>query len=380
MIKHHALETTWHVKDHGSELLALVTRRDPGVAQLVDELPRSCPVAESCQPFDDGTFHRLKGHVRSFAARTSGGGVVVYKGTEPLTRDYVEVCEDARRARAFCMLSKIDWFLLIENEPFLGQSLPIALHYAKLSLEFTAKYVARTGQLPRMPFPLAVLRLPQQVAEQFAENCRPFISDRPQLSARERLADLIPKGLGVFVYYYPGTPLRAAHARGMFPGSHEAGAFQSAAAIDFKSAIDGWLDLVAEMLVLGYFPTANIHQGNCMQAQNLVIDGGMCDIDSLEAMSNLTTDRDFHDALFYSLLQLTASICSVLTDKTAHVGQIVFATVWSELVTRVQSKSERGLADRRILDALRPMSLEYLFHPRMMDALREMRTNPVGMI
>ncbi len=379
MIKYQDLQTAWHVRDADSGLLSMLVGKDPGVDKLLAEFQQRCPVAESCRPFEDGAFHRMKGHVRSFAARTSGGGVVVVKGTEPMSKDYLEICDDAMRARPFCMMSKVDWFLLIENEPFLGQSLSLALNYAKLSLEFTAKYVARFGILPKIPFPIAVFKIPEPAAEEFKAKTRPYASDRPQVSSRVRLDELIAKGLGVFVYYYPGTPLRAAHARGMFPGSHEAGSFQDVKQVDFRSAIDGWLELTAEMLVLGYLPTAHIHQGNCMQAQNLCIDGGMCDIDSIEPMSNVVGDKLFLDALFYSLFVLAGSISSVVSNKAHHVDQVVWAMVWSELSARVKRKAN-GDTDPRLLDMLRPMNLDLLFDPRMMHGLQEMRTTPVGII
>jgi hypothetical protein len=163
----------------------------------------------------------------------------------------------------------------------------------------------------------------------------------------------------------------------MFPGSHEAGHYRQSN-VDFKAAISGWLDLISEMLVLGYFPTYHIHQGNCMQPQNLVIDGGMCDIDSLHPMSLDTTDRDFMDSLFYSLIQFCVSVTSVLTDRVQHTQQLVWGTLWPELVQRVQTKAKDGVADPRILEILQPMSLDLLFHERFQDALLHMRMTPIG--
>jgi hypothetical protein len=286
------------------------------------------------------------------------------------------VFEQAFAARTNMYLSKIDWFLLIENEPFLGQAYGLAHNYATLAHEFIAKYAARFDKLPRVPFPIAVYRLPEADALAYAKNCEPFLSDRPQFSARERLDDLVRKGLGVFVYYYPGTPLRAAHARGLYPGSHDPGALADTK-VDFRPAIDKWLDLVAEMLVVGYVPTGSIHQGNCMQAQNLCVDGGACDIDSLEPMSRIKTDRDFLDALFYSLIMLTWSISFLLTDKRHHVDQIVFAMVWTEVCERVARKSEGGPVDPR-LALLKQMKLDVLMDPVYLKFIEQMRPHPIG--
>jgi hypothetical protein len=378
-IKYEQLETVWHINEHASQLLSLVVNSDPAVRPLAESMQQRCPVAETCRPFEEGAFHRMKGHARSFATRTDHG-VVVFKGTEPMSKDYLEILEEAEQTRSFAFLSKVDWYVLIENEPFLGQALNLALNYAVISLEFTTKYYERFGKLPRIPFPISVHKLPQPVADEFGAKCAPYVSDRPQISARDRLGRLIQRGLGVFVYYYPGSPVRAAHARGMFPGSHEPGWFQSSQDVDFKTAIDGWLELTAEMLVLNYFPTAHIHQGNCMQSQNLVVDGGMCDIDSLHPMSKAKTDREFLDALFYSLFQLTQSITSVLTDHAVHTPQLVWGMVWGELIERVRRKAKPGETDPRLLDMLKPVDLAYLFDARMMDAMLTMRTTPVGVL
>jgi len=376
MITNRPLEMTWDIRQRDPALLARLTRNDPGVQQVLDGLSAGCPIASTCRPFETPTYVRMKGHVRSFAAPTSGGGVVVFKGTEPLSNDYLDVFEQAYAARTNMYLSRIEWFLLIENEPFLGQAYGLAHHYATLAHEFIRDYAARFDTLPRVPFPLAVYRLPDADALAYAKNCQPYLSDRPQFSARERLDDLVKKGLGVFVYYYPGTPLRAAHARGVYPGSHEPGALKEGK-VDFRAAIDKWLDLVAEMLVVGYVPTGSIHQGNCMQVQNLCVDGGACDIDSLEPMSRIKTDRDFLDALFYSLFMLTWSISFVLTNKRHHVDQVVFAMVWSELCERVARKSKGGPVDPR-LALLKPLTLDVLLEPVYLKFLEDMRPHPIG--
>jgi hypothetical protein len=377
MIKLEPLENAWNIHQQDSRLLSMVTDKDPGLRRVLDSIGDRCPVAETCRPFDEGTYHRMKGHVRSFIARTDSG-VLVVKGTEPMSNDYLEILEDAERNRDFLFLSKVDWFLIVENEPFLGQALNLADNYARLSLEFTQKYVARFGKLPRIPFPVAVFKIPQAAAEAFGAKSAPYACDRPQLNARERLGRLIQRGLGVFIYYYPGQPIRAAHARGMFPGSHEAGAYDQSTTFDFKTAIDGWLDLIADMLILGYFPTYHIHQGNCLQPQNLVIDGGMCDIDSLHPMSKDRTDIEFMDALFYSLIQFCASVTSVVTDRVQHTQQLVWGMLWPELVERVHAKAKDGVADPRILDVLKPMSLDLLFDGRFTHALMKMRQSPIG--
>jgi hypothetical protein len=36
----------------------------------------------------------------------------------------------------------------------------------------------------------------------------------------KRMESLAEGGLGVYVYYYPSTPLRLAHVLGAFPGAH----------------------------------------------------------------------------------------------------------------------------------------------------------------
>ncbi len=377
MIRMERLENPWNIAERDNRLLAMVIEKDPGLRRVLDSIGDRCPIADTCRPFEDGIYHRLKGHGRSFAAHTDNG-VLVFKGTEPLTKDYLEILEDAHKARDFLFLSKVDWFLLIENEPFLGQALNMADNYARVALEFTQKYVARFGKLPRMPFPIGVYKIPQSVADEFGAKSAPYACDRPQLNARERLGRLIQRGLGIFVYYYPGQPIRAAHATGTFPGSHVAGSFTKSANVDFKAAISGWLDLVSEMLVLGYFPTYHIHQGNMMQPQNLVIDGGICDIDSLHPMSKDTTDRDFMDSLFYSLVQLCVSVTSVLTDRTQHTQAIVWGALWPEIAQRVQAKAKDGVVDARILDVMKPMSLDMLFDARFADALQTMRQSPIG--
>src|SRR5262249_2824080 len=166
-----------------------------------------------------------------------------------------------------------------------------------------------------------------------------------------------------YVYYYPGLPIRAAHVRNDFPGCAEwmasgASGLGPAARdtpFDRRAAVCGWLDLTAKMLVLGYLPTTRVHTGNCMHEHNLVIGGGVCDIDSIERMRDVREPKDFAGGLLCSLMQLSGSVGAVLLAGVGDaftVDQLAWGAVWSEIRQRVRREPRYAHCDPRLRDAV----------------------------
>jgi hypothetical protein len=196
---------------------------------------------------------------------------------------------------------------------------------------------------------LLVFRVPERVTFEFGEDLLPLLSDRLQFSAKRKVEDLLRDGLAIYVYYYPGMPIRLAHALGSFPGSFGVGASHGPLPeFDIDAAIDSWTDIFARMLVAGFVPTTPVHTGNCLQSHNVVIDGGLCDVDSLEPIASLPHTRDLASALSTSLTELTQTVSSA----TSLPRQVTAAYLWEEITKRTREIAQVVPLDPRIAELI----------------------------
>ncbi|MCE5288105.1 MAG: hypothetical protein LLG14_02570 [Nocardiaceae bacterium] len=339
------LEPVWDLRSSDAALFARLAKREPTFSALCDEIATSCLVAGTTQPFSGEAYTRPIGHTRSFYLRLSAG-VLVFKGTEPMSSDYRTVFEEAWEKRPVNGLSAMDHFVLIEDEVYLALTERAARNGATRTHAWVTAYAARYGEIPQTPVPVMVLRLPQETSAAFAADLQPFLTDRPQHSARRRVEELVANGLATYVYYYPGDPTRLAHALGDFPGSFEVGASSpQRTTFNLDRAVEAWIQLFARMLVVGFVPTTQIHTGNCLQAQNVAVDGGMCDIDSVEPLVALRTTRDFAAAIMYSLEEFTNTVSDALGLPASWVGP----HLWQEIRSLAIAAAETGPCDERVL-------------------------------
>ncbi|WP_158019674.1 hypothetical protein [Mycolicibacterium rhodesiae] len=340
------LELLWDVRSASGEAMALLAQREPTIAEILDDVVARCPVSETARPFEGEHFERPRGHARSFSLRLSAG-VLVFKGTEPFSLDYPDVLEEAWRKRELGRFSPMDHFAIVEDEVYLSLTKRLALGCAEQTWDWVNAHTSVFRELPHTPCPLLVLQVPEGVTTGFRAILLPLLSDCLQLSAREKVDGFLADGLGVYVYYYPGTPVRLAHALGDFPGSFGVGVDDEATTpidFDIDSAVASWTDLFARMLVAGFVPTTPIHTGNCLQSQNVAIDGGLCDVDSLVALSSLRHTRDLASALSFSLEVLTETVVTA----TALPYHFVSGYLWQEIARRTRETARGTACDPRI--------------------------------
>jgi hypothetical protein len=167
------------------------------------------------------------------------------------------------------------------------------------------------------------------------------------------------------VYYYPSLPLRASAAapdkvadllirEGAYPERMGAAFAQRLDKLRERAepseTIDGWIELLADMLLLGYFPFDTYYMGHCLQLHNLCIDGGCVDTDSIVPMSNVPDDRYFTELFLQTTLALAQSISAYLrgTWSENQANQVIVASVWEELQRRLPVAAPRS--DVRLLD------------------------------
>lgn len=276
--------------------------------RTVRNITARCPYSKTCQPFNGKSYFRPIGHARSFCYRLTSG-CLVFKGAEPLASDYKRAFKIAWAQRSPLHFSAIDHFLIVEEEVYLALTVPSALACARKTLAFVTSFVKCHHRIPALPLPLMVLKIPDNKSRTFLSALLPYCSGRGHISGENRLEHISQHGLAVYVYYYPSTPLRAGHQVGKFPGSFGiySGRNISPKGFDSDIAIKQWIRLIADILIAGWFPATKFGVGNCLQIQNLAINGGFCDIDSIFPMTDVSNLDDFYGHFIFCVEQFSQS-------------------------------------------------------------------------
>jgi hypothetical protein len=187
----------------------------------------------------------------------------------------------------------LDRFLFLENKFPGAVRLREALDEAELSAQFQLAHLKSYGELARVPLPLAVHRLDNQLNQELASRVCRRLPERHH----ERVWALLP--LGVLVYWYPTLPERASHVRVPFEALRQM--------LDPEAVMRSWIQLAGRCLQLGWTPCDPrcALQGMCLEPQNLTLDGGMVDLDSLRRLDSFT---DPAPAIEYTLQVLARSL------------------------------------------------------------------------
>lgn len=227
-------------------------------------------------------YYRPRGHWRALY-RWESWGCLAVKGGEAHSSSF-EAMLDAMQSQSMTFqygfgetpqsvqMSVLDRFLFLENKFPGAVRLREALDEAELSAQFQIAHLKRYGELARVPLPLVVHRLDNHLGEELASRVCRRIPERHH----ERVRGLLP--LGVLVYWYPTLPERVSHVRVPFEALSKL--------LDPEAVIGSWIQLVRRCLELGWTPCDPrcSLQGMCLEPQNLTLDGGMVDLDSLRPL------------------------------------------------------------------------------------------------
>lgn len=95
-IRTEKMRIAWDIRSEARAVFSRLAARDKSIPGILKRLEAGCPVSATCFPFENGAYFRLEGHARSFCLRTKEGGCVVFKGTEPMSRDAVTLWNQVR--------------------------------------------------------------------------------------------------------------------------------------------------------------------------------------------------------------------------------------------------------------------------------------------
>ena len=319
----------WDIATQAPALLADLATSAPWVLPMLAALRDEVPVPPTNDAFDDGRMFRPPGHFRAFylrgPARAESGAVIAVKGADV-------ACEDQRgflqmlhqrafeRFAKFSVTNVLEYFLLQERKVPGALLVPEAIAEAERAAEVQGELLECFGELGALPVPLLVLSWNREVTDRFRSALLPLLGGFPRGIAEQE----IERGIACYIYYFPRAPFpRVSHFAGTL--SQEANRTGAAGIpntrlvyttlksnLDPGAIVDGWLSLVARMLLCGYFPSDALHfkNGQCIEPQNVLLNGALADLDSVVPMATLGGDREFY-ANFLAMLNLLANTVRV---------------------------------------------------------------------
>lgn len=370
----------WHVEDHAPELFRALEARHPSVAALSRELKQGIPVQVDWHFGDVGPVSRPDRHVRAFyldLAKLFSGqegpgqeGSIAIKGSEVWADNFDTLIERLRLTWSvfswslggperhilddICMMDQLERFPVAEGKPPNVHPLADALEEADICSAYQQAHIARYGTFAHVPFPLLACKWPDALRDRVYAMLEPWLSRK----TKQIVEDQLQGGMGTFIYHYPTVPLRVMHlqildATTTAGGTTYADRFRGLAeATDIERAVDGWMRTATRMLALGWLPAdpASLGRGNCLMPQNLVLDGGIVDLDSLREIESINTPGELQFAIQKSCRVLAQAIAWFFVGTSAGLER--FERMYSDVYAFVWQEQRRLLRDEQLPDAV----------------------------
>lgn len=332
----------------GPRVAAALRAAAPHLPAVLDRLRAGVPLMASAAPGEQGDLYRLKGHNRSvcvaLADDKSAADVVVFKGTEPLLRDFDAYLEWMATTQFGAWPRPLaEHFPLFEGKAPGTVLLGEAMSEAEIALDVQERHLEHYGELLRLPVPLFVWKLRPADADAAIARLKAHVS----AMAMERLEPHLRHGIGVHAYYYPGPPVRV-HAAGRPAFMRPAPAALASHRNIIERAIPGWFTIAARLFWLGYLPTTPLswRLGDVFDPNNACLDGGVCDINSLHRVTAGTTDGFFMRSVVMSVGGLRAVVARSFGVPLGEMAQSYEQEVASfYLGEYVKRTIERALED-----------------------------------
>jgi hypothetical protein len=295
----------------------------------------------------------------------SAGGSVAIKGGEALCTNFDQMVQrlagmwniyawslggaSRNLFRDPGMLSALERFPVIEGKPPGVHPHWDADEEAQCAVDLQKAYFARYRELARTPVPLLVGRWPDSVGDAITSILEPYMSPKAVRTVKTEIA----AGLGVYIYYYPRIPLRVMHIQA--PDATSPATLAERMQVlrsqcEPEITVERWTEAVSRLLILGYVATdpANLNRGYCVQSQNLVVDGGFVDVNSLREIRTFKAEGEFKFALTRTIQVLAQSTSWFLTGTQAGVDSYlqcvpdVYYFIWHEVRTKVRAAASSG--------------------------------------
>ncbi|HEY0095737.1 MAG TPA: acyl carrier protein, partial [Archangium sp.] len=322
----------WDVARDAPVLWRHLLDNEPWVAEALERMRHDLPVPPTNGTFESADFFRPQGHFRAFYQRGPGESVLAIKGAEVRCEDqlgFLQLLQQRlfERFAKHSVTNTLEYFLIQERKVPGALTLPEALTEAQRAAELQARFLEEYGEPGGVPLPLLVVRWSEEVVARFRSRLLPLLSGFTLTIAQNELRD----GLACYVYWFPKAPFpRVSHFAGSLAQESQrtgSGGFTNTRLVyatlkhnlDPEAVVDSWVRLAARLLLLGYFPSDIQHfkNGQCIEPQNVLLNGTFADLDSVTPMRQLGSDREFY-ASFLAMLNLLANTVRVFLTAESN--------------------------------------------------------------
>jgi hypothetical protein len=370
-------ERVWSLQENAPQLFEEVVRQNIIAEDLYSLLSRHVPTQRQVQHGIFGHFVRPDRHSRAIYLNLDAtttdekySGCIAIKGAEPCAANFGETLEQLVEKSSVweletgvlpgvsssvnIIMDRLHLFLVGEGKLPGVVELEECKEDALQALEFQEKHLKAFGEIAHVPLPLFVFRWPDETVEKVKAILRPLVSP----TALRHLQRL-DSGLGVYIYYYPSVPYRMAHLELPVIFGNISYDDRKQALLeqipDPDNLVSSWFEVVSRMLALGYTATdpCSWNSGNCLMPQNLVLDGGICDVNSLRQVSTITQEGHRRHSLFETVRWLDASVRFFLFGENALSYRFIrnsFYT-YTVVIQNLQERLMRFRADGIEIDA-----------------------------
>lgn len=333
-------ERIWSLQENAPRLFEEVVTQNIISEDLYSVLSRYVPAQKQVRYGLFEPFVRPERHSRAIYLKldttTTGAkysGCIAIKGAEPCAVNFGEALEqlveqsfvwqlqtgDLSRVATSVnvMMDRLHLFLVGEGKIPGVVQLDECEEDALQALEFHEKHLEVFGEFAHVPLPLFIFRWSDEITEKVKAVLRPLISPTA-LRELQRL----DHGIGVYIYYYPSVPHRVAHLQVPVVSGNTSYDDRKRVLLEQvrepDKLISSWFEIVSRMLALGYTATDPCawNRGYCLMPQNLVLDGGICDINSLRQVSTILQESQRRHSLSETVQWLDASVrCFLFGDS-----------------------------------------------------------------
>jgi hypothetical protein len=332
-------------------------------------LKKKVPTAETFAVFDSEHYFRPAQHFRAFYKKGLKGDVIAFKGSEVVIDDLADFLFGLSQQKLDgkgCLVGVYSYSYL-EHFPLIEQKIPgalllkEALQEAQAAADFQLAYLRRYKELAEVPMPLFVHQWPQETVDHFLAILKPMLSSR----AYGIVQQLAAEGLGYYVYYFHSSPQRVRHLTIQsdpfdFIKGYPYWMSKLEKQINPEIVINGWIQLIARMLLLGYLPYTVSHRyiGQCIEEQNTVVSGGFVDMDSIRPIHQITDEREFYESFFNTVITFSNTLKKFLLGELAQnegdycskmSSLSITSCLWDELKHAIKVEEKEGhFVDQRI--------------------------------
>jgi hypothetical protein len=291
---------------------------EPWIIEAIELFDDNIAIPPTYKSFNEDSYLRFENQRRSFCYNPKPleyQNTICFKGCEVLSDDFAENLKAlAIEGPSHLGLRLLEHFIIAEQKVPACLTYSEAIKEAEIALELQDKYYELYGEFAPLPLPIKVIKLPLEMHLNLEEKLKP-------ITTKENLNNVISllesQGLAIYMYIFPSFPMRVCHLD--IPPDTQHPKERRKKLIELagepKFVIESWINLFSRLLCLGYLlgTTRSLFTGLACDFNNATLNGGFCDVGSIEKISDIVPEKNVLESIDLSFNVLCQTILSFLS-------------------------------------------------------------------